>query len=144
MTNTNTITRYHATRKPLDLADRAICVTDDRDASIEYLEGERGTVYTLTVPRGLRIADADDLREIADEIDPEHGYYWPWELLEDVPGVRAVIEARYDGVCYDDRTPDNRTGHETLVIFRPVSVGVEIAAAVAYAADDAPGWAIGP
>lgn len=125
-------TRYHSSRKPLILADRAICVTDDRDASVEYLEGEAGMVYSLEIPRGLRFADVDDLREIADELDPEHGYSWAWELLEEVSGVRAAVESRFDGVRYDDRTPDNRTSHETFVIFRPVSAGVVVVTAEAH------------
>lgn len=112
-------TYYHATRTELTtLRASAFCVTSDESAALEYLEGESGHLYEVTLRDGLRLADAGDVRSIARELVPDSPYNRVYELIEEHRVVReALIAAGYDGAEYEDETPDNATSHDTVMVF---------------------------
>lgn len=111
------MTYYHASISPIAaLASRSLCVTRDLDAAVEYQYGRGGVVYEVEITG--RLADASDVRAVARELHPDTTYTSAWELLEEYGDVvPALIAQGYDGVRYEDMTPDNATEHETVVVW---------------------------
>jgi len=115
-------TYYHATRETLTLRAGALCVTRNRDAAEEYLDGQSGHVYVVSLRPGLHLADASDVRSIARRLVPQSPYTRAYELIEEHRVVRqALIDAGYDGVEYDDETPNNATAHDCTLVFDAIA-----------------------
>ena len=107
-------TYYHASPTAITtLRSAPLCVTDDRDAALEYAQG---VVYEVSLSG--RIADESDVRDVARSVCPDSPYTTAWELLEEECGVReALIADGWDGVEYEDMTPDNAREHVTIAVF---------------------------
>lgn len=119
-------TFYHSSRKPLsELRQGKFSVTDDREASEEYLNEEEGHVYEVKVPDDLKLADDDEIKEIARELDPDTPYQRAYEHVDEEPEVMRELQRRgFDGIHIDDETPDNQREHKTITVFDPVKSGL--------------------
>jgi len=111
------VTYYHASVTPIgDLKPKPLYVTPNKDAALEYLCGSSGVLYRVEVSG--RLADEDDIRDVAEELYPESPYTNAWELLEEHPNIiPALVSQGYSGAEYNDMTPDNATEHLTIIIF---------------------------
>jgi hypothetical protein len=120
-------TYYHSTRSPLAIRSGRLSMTDDYDASVEYLEGHDGHVYAITLPAGLDIASECEVVAVAREIDPATPYRLAWELVEQDRRVMAELMDRgYDGMMISDQTPSNRSEHMTVTIFDASAIELTI------------------
>lgn len=119
-------TFYHSSREPLsELRQGKFSVTDDREASEEYLNEEEGHVYEVKVPDDLKLADDDEIKEIARELDPDTPYQRAYEHVDEEPEVMRELQRRgFDGIYIDDETPDNQREHKTITVFDPVKSGL--------------------
>lgn len=109
---------YHASRQRFASFHAYAHLTPDADAAIGYLQGDAGYLYEVEVG-DLRLADEDDVRRVAREIDPDHPWMYTWEMIEEMGrAVRNALQSEgWDGVAYRDLGPDNAYEHETVLVW---------------------------
>lgn len=119
---------FHSTTEELyDLYDSPLSVTDDSDASSEYLRGRDGFQYLIAIPAGLNLASEKDIEALADAMHPDHPYSHAWEMVEQLSGVSDELKRRgYDGIEIADVTPDNNSEHQTITVFDAAVSGIKV------------------
>lgn len=115
-------TLYHGTTEEIETIDRDICLTDDYDTALTYIEGiPGGQVYTITLADGTELANEDEIWDAARTVygDLEGVFGWPctFELADDAK-VRDELASRgYTGCRYDDLNINNEREHLTIRVW---------------------------
>lgn len=116
-------TYYHGTETAITSITWAICLTDDEDIAVEYLQGNAGYLYTVDVADEAQIADEDDLIAATVTLGMtrtqgiDAGDWTDLFEAADNPRVRAALTGQgFAGVAYQDTTYQGVT-HDTVLVW---------------------------
>jgi hypothetical protein len=82
-------------------------------------------LYEIHLPDDLRLATERDVLAVKREVAPDEPYNAAWEIVEELKSVRLALQADgFDGLDIEDCTPDNRSMHRTITVWKPLTLGV--------------------